>query len=184
MTDQNTTESGEFPNVDLVAVSRDEQDAIIARAKRRQELSEMPPISDALPFVFPVTGYSVKGLNAECSVCRCEIQPNLFRGRVQLAFPTVAHMEAIGLCMQCRVLSCFEYRIHDDGAISGLKDGKWQRWENIGGQSSTRPENQAPRAGIGRLGNFGHLVASTLLWPFYLAYRWVSWLYFRIFAPK
>ena len=151
---------------------------IIARSKRSREIFEMPPITEQMPFVFPVTGFKLLELSGECSLCNCKMHPKSFRGRLQLAFPTVAHLEACGLCAQCQVLSRFEYRIHDDGAISGLKDGKWRRWENVGGQSSTRPAQSKCRA------SYAQLAAAAAFMPFYMVYRWSGWLFGRIFGPS
>ncbi len=51
-------------------------------------------------------------------------------GLVSQPFANVAVVEAVGLCHECRLVTRFMYRLHDDMRVSGLdKSGRWATWQ-------------------------------------------------------
>lgn len=92
-------------------------------------LLALPPMHTHLPIVF-ASGYKLIEFCGECIRCKRQIEPALFRGRIDRTFERVAIIQAVGACHHCRLLTRFNYRVHDDLSITGVRDGRWRRWES------------------------------------------------------
>lgn len=94
---------------------------------RERELLDMASIASQLPVEF-ATGACWLAFTADCKLCDRPIPPELLRGVVSRPMPSVATLEAVGVCPACRVATPFVYRMHDDGRFTGLRDNSWQTW--------------------------------------------------------
>lgn len=81
---------------------------------RERELLGMASIASQLPVEF-ATGACWLAFTADCKLCDRPIPPELLRGVVSRPMPSVATLEAVGVCPACRVATPFLYRMHDDG---------------------------------------------------------------------
>ncbi len=91
------------------------------------ELLAMPAIASQFPVQF-ANGAVWETLTGDCKGCSCKIEPAKLRGCVNRPYPHVAVVEAVGVCRDCKLLTRFLYRLHDDMRISGPRDGKWLEW--------------------------------------------------------
>lgn len=98
-------------------------------SERERELLAMDPVMRAFPVQFSVQSVWER-MSGECKSCGKEILDEDFRGQVTRPIPSVAVVEAVGVCRHCNVLTAFLYRLHDDMRITGPRDGKWLTWKS------------------------------------------------------
>jgi hypothetical protein len=98
-----------------------------AISERDRALFEMPSIESQMPVHFK-NGNMFEQMDCYCSECDEAILKDCVRGEIQRPFEHVAVIEAVGACIECRLLTPFQLRLHDDMRITGLRDGKWVTW--------------------------------------------------------
>lgn len=97
--------------------------------ERDLEVLSAPSLAGQFPVLFP-NGRSWTAVDGRCSGCKGALKMACMRGTVTRPMPTVAVVEAIGVCTRCQVGTRFFYRLHDDLSISGLHGkGDWGRWQ-------------------------------------------------------
>jgi hypothetical protein len=88
---------------------------------------ELPSIASQMPVWFK-NGACWKRLEGRCKICGMTIQASRFTGRLSRLIEAVVTVEAVGVCLQCRMVTRFHYRLHDDMRISGMTDKGWATW--------------------------------------------------------
>lgn len=154
-----------------------------------RELFSMASLDERLPFIFPRSSFRIDVFSGECTGCGRKLSgPNL-RGMIRLDFENVATLDAIGNCVDCGFFSRFRYRLHDDGAITGLRDGRWCRWEPTRTGKKLRDKQtdagadevqMRPQKGLTQVSAWLVGFLATLLWPFYLASALIGYLVQRL----
>lgn len=94
---------------------------------RDKELLAMPSTQSCFPVVF-ANNNAWHQLDGYCCGCKKVIEPEYVRGVVARPFPSVAIVEAVGVCMDCQMATRFDYRLHDDMRITALREDGWQTW--------------------------------------------------------
>jgi hypothetical protein len=94
---------------------------------RDQELWEMKPVMSQFPVEFSTNARWTE-FDGKCTCCNQEIERALLRGLVSRPIPSVAVVEAIGLCKACKRATRFNYRLHKDMHLSGKTDDGWEVW--------------------------------------------------------
>ena len=98
------------------------------------EFQALPALASGFPLVFSssarwneFTGY--------CARCEKPIEPDNLRGNVtpwgsgyRGVTAKVYVVDALGYCPGCKLLTPFQYRLHEDMSMTGEKDGEWVRW--------------------------------------------------------
>lgn len=87
----------------------------------------MAPIASHMPVALR-GGATWDGFEGMCASCGHQIPAPLLRGQVSRPNESVAVIEAVGICPDCRIATPFLYRLHSDMRITGLKDGVWRTW--------------------------------------------------------
>lgn len=95
---------------------------------RERELLGMETIASQMPIKFS-NGDCWTDFTGECNFCDREIPDDLLRGSVTRPLPSVAVVEAVGVCPHCRIATTFLYRMHDDMRITGLREEGWCTWK-------------------------------------------------------
>ncbi|MCL4748264.1 MAG: hypothetical protein KJZ83_23070, partial [Burkholderiaceae bacterium] len=57
-----------------------------------------------------------------------DIPDDLLRGAVTKPLPSVAVIDAVGVCPHCKIATTFLYRLHDDMRITGPRADGWRTW--------------------------------------------------------
>ena len=96
-------------------------------SSRSLALLAMDSITSRMPIRF-ANGAHWSGFNGRCSRCQNYINPELLCGSVTMPLPSVAVIEAAGICHECKLVTTFLYRLHDDRRITGLMGNKWCVW--------------------------------------------------------
>lgn len=95
---------------------------------RDEELLAMPTIMSHFPLVM-ANKMEWREFSGKCLCCSKLIDNGNLRGHVSHPIPSVAVVEAVGVCPNCSLLTRFFYRLHDDARLSGPRDGGWQNWQ-------------------------------------------------------
>ena len=100
---------------------------------RDKELLEMPSIASQMPVIFP-NGAQWCELECECKGCGKALPENLVRGAVVRQNEHMASIEASGVCHECRLLTRYCYRLHDDmrRTWGGYRPTLIQRLKSVG----------------------------------------------------
>jgi hypothetical protein len=97
------------------------------------EFHALPALSESFPLVF-AEGARWNELTGFCGGCSQPIKAENLKGNAQpwgaKRAPFVYDVRALGYCSECRLLTSFHYRMHEDMSMTGLKDGKWCRWRS------------------------------------------------------
>lgn len=96
-------------------------------SQRERELLGMASIASQMPVDFG-NGARWTEFTGECKLCRKDIPPELLRGAVTRPIPSVAVVEAVGVCPDCRIATPFLYRLHDDMRVTGPREDGWRTW--------------------------------------------------------
>lgn len=91
------------------------------------ELLRMPAIAAQMPVVFE-NGMQWSELRGTCAGCSREIPAEHLRGAIARHNAHMAAVEAVGICFECKLLTRFVYRLHDDHRITGPRQGRWVEW--------------------------------------------------------
>lgn len=94
---------------------------------RDRALWDGESIQAQMPIHF-VNGMSLEQCITYCASCNQEITGDNFHGILDATYPKVVLLEGVGACVPCTTMTRYNFRIHDDLTITGLIDGKWQRW--------------------------------------------------------
>lgn len=85
---------------------------------RDRELMNMETIASQFPVQFSNNAVWTE-FDGKCSGCGKTLDRNNVRGLLSKPLPTVATIEAAGVCLNCELLTRFDYRIHNDMRITG-----------------------------------------------------------------
>lgn len=99
-----------------------------APSERDMQLLKMPTIESQFPVRFP-TGSEWRQLTGTCSGCGQKLEGDRLHGAVTMQGPHTAVVDAVGVCHECKLITRYFYRLHDDSRITGLKDGQWRTWQ-------------------------------------------------------
>jgi len=92
------------------------------------ELVRMPSIASQMPVKFE-NGNVWHTFEGCCASCGREIPGDMVRGTVTRQLTSCFTIEAVGVCITCRVGTPFLVRMHDNGSITTLIGGAWRRLE-------------------------------------------------------
>lgn len=98
-----------------------------ALSEKDRALFDMSSIESQMPVLFK-NGSMFEKMDCFCAECDKIIQADRVRGEIQRPFEHVAVIEAVGACAGCRLLTPFQFRLHDDMRMTGFRDGKWVTW--------------------------------------------------------
>jgi hypothetical protein len=87
----------------------------------------MPNIASQMPVEFD-NGACWVAFTGECKFCGNDIPEKLLHGLVSRPITSVAVVEAIGVCPECRMATPFLYRMHDDMRLTGPRADGWKTW--------------------------------------------------------
>lgn len=93
---------------------------------RDRELIEMPSLASQLPITFSTTAATWTEIEGKCEGCGRIFSSAYLRGHVQRPTPSVATMEAIAICTDCKLLTRFVFRLYDDLRMMVYRDGHWK----------------------------------------------------------
>lgn len=74
------------------------------------------PIVEQMPLQFPA-GASMHEFNGKCLSCGRNIRADLLRGTVVFPMPSVAVLDALGACYDCRLLTPFFCRVRGEEGL-------------------------------------------------------------------
>lgn len=93
------------------------------------ELLSCSTIDEQLPIKFESTGFTLTNISGGCVQCKKEILPEYFRGRVNKSFlPKVVTIDAVGLCLHCKLLTPFVHRVYEDYRFTQLQNDGWKEY--------------------------------------------------------
>ncbi|MBL1153149.1 MAG: hypothetical protein HND43_10525 [Armatimonadetes bacterium] len=95
--------------------------------EQERALLRMPSIASQFP-VEIAGGVGWSEFTGECRFCKQDIPDDLLRGAVSRPLPSVAVIEAVGVCPHCKIATTFLYRLHDDMRITGPRADGWRTW--------------------------------------------------------
>jgi hypothetical protein len=99
--------------------------------QRERELLGMASVASQMPVDF-ANGARWVELTGECKFCAKDIPADLLRGAVTRPLRSVAVVEAVGVCADCRIATTFLYRMYDDMRLTAPREGGWQTWHFVG----------------------------------------------------
>ena len=108
----------------IYSMSNPEKTPLTARDK---ELFSKPALNTYFPIVFANKNRWAE-LTGKCESCGKSLAGDSIRGIVSRPIETVAVVEAIAICNECRVFTRFDYRLHNDMRITGLRSDGWHEW--------------------------------------------------------
>lgn len=97
-------------------------------SQRDRELLAMPSVISQFPIAFAHNSVWEE-FDGECSCCGKTLHRDYVRGCVARPIPSVATVEAVGVCSDCKLLTRFNYRLHDDMRLTGQREGGWKTWK-------------------------------------------------------
>ena len=97
-------------------------------SERHLELIRMPSIASQMPVRF-ANGAVWSEMTGHCKSCGRLLPAEFFCGAVTRPMESVAVIEAVGACTHCKLLTQFDYRLHDDMTVTGQSDRGWARWD-------------------------------------------------------
>lgn len=96
---------------------------------RTCELLTMPSIMSRFPVAFSNNAIWEE-FDGECSCCGKTLHRDHVRGIVARPVPSVAVIEAVGVCAECNLVTRFDYRLHDDMRLTGQREDGWKTWQS------------------------------------------------------
>lgn len=100
---------------------------VVPMTQEQRDRLEMPSICSQLPLHF-ANGFRLEGFEGSCSICNTPIKPVNLHGSIVRPFESVAIIEAIGICLPCKIAVPFFMRVKDDGTIESRDSkGNWFR---------------------------------------------------------
>ena len=94
---------------------------------RDRELLAMQPLMAQFPVAFGNNAVWEE-FDGECLCCGKTLRREFVRGIVVRPIPSVAVLEAAGICVDCRRVTRFDYRLHDDMRLTGQREDGWKTW--------------------------------------------------------
>lgn len=94
---------------------------------RQRELLDMTTIASQMPVEFE-NGSRWDEFKGECKICGRVLPDDFVTGIVSRHGRSVAIVEAIGACPDCVVATPYDYRLHDDMRLTGLREEGWCTW--------------------------------------------------------
>lgn len=94
---------------------------------RERELLTLPSIASQMPVRF-ANGARWASFDGQCRGCGHYILSHLLTGRITSVVPSCATLEAAGICRDCRLVTLFLYRLHDDMRLVGQTERGWVTW--------------------------------------------------------
>lgn len=95
---------------------------------RDLQLLDMATIASQMPLAFQ-NGAVWETFKGECKACGQTLPDHCLRGRLSVHNSQMAVVEASGVCYECKLLTRFIYRLHDDMRITGPRDDRWMTWK-------------------------------------------------------
>lgn len=95
---------------------------------RDRELLAMPSVISQFPVEF-ANDAVWEEFDGECSCCGKTLQREHVRGLVARPIEPVATVEAAGICTDCKLVTRFDYRLHDDMRLTGQREDGWKTWQ-------------------------------------------------------
>jgi hypothetical protein len=94
---------------------------------RDRELLAMPTLISQFPIFFDnnVCFGKIEGV---CICCGKKLRQDCVRGLVSRPIPSVAVIEAVGVCNDCKLITRMDYRLHNDKRVTGLRTDGWKTW--------------------------------------------------------
>lgn len=68
-------------------------------------------------------------MQCECISCKRTLPDMQVHGIVARVWESVASIEAVGICHDCKLVTLYDYRLHDDMRITGLRENGWETWK-------------------------------------------------------
>jgi hypothetical protein len=97
------------------------------------EFHALPALSASFPLIF-TNGARWDELVGHCGRCYRRIEADNLKGSASAWWsklgPFVYDVRALGYCSECHLLTPFNYRMHHDMSMTGLRDGEWCRWRS------------------------------------------------------
>jgi hypothetical protein len=123
--------TGELPEnsrVEQTQAMNSTQKPPIARkpiTSEQRKLLAAPTIESQMPIKFQ-NGTTLTDWGGYCLVCEEPIQPDQLRGNITQVLPSVATIDAVGICPACNLLTPFHIRIRDTLAMEWQENnGQW-----------------------------------------------------------
>ena len=95
-------------------------------------LLKLAPLQSSFPVKFD-TGLEFAEvstvINCKCARCRKPLFAEFVRGEVTRPIPSVAVIDAVGVCTECKVITTFFFRLHSNMSVSTVHNGKWLTWD-------------------------------------------------------
>jgi hypothetical protein len=95
---------------------------------RDRELLAMPSVVSQFPVAF-ANAAVWEEFDGECSCSGKTLQREHVRGLVAKPIERVATVEAVGVCWDCKLVTRFDYRLHDDMRLTGRREDGWKTWQ-------------------------------------------------------
>jgi hypothetical protein len=99
-----------------------------ALTQRDRELLAMPSVISQFPIAFAHDSVWEK-FDGECSCCGKTLHREHVRGSVARPIPSVATVESVGVCGDCKLVTRFDYRLHEDMRLTGRREDGWNTWK-------------------------------------------------------
>ncbi len=96
---------------------------------RTRDLLNMSTIESQFPIEFD-NGSGFPMFTAFCGQCNHPIESEHLRGIVTRSRKDQYTVEAAGACFACNIATPVNYRLHEDGTMTGISPytGKWTEW--------------------------------------------------------
>ena len=91
-------------------------------------LLKLAPLQSNFPVKFN-TKSEFAEMKCKCAHCRKPLFAEFVRGEVTRPIPSVAVIDAVGVCTECKVITPFFFRLHSDMSVSTVYNGKWVTWD-------------------------------------------------------
>ena len=91
-------------------------------------LLKLAPLQSSFPVKFD-TGLEFAKINCKCARCRKPLFAEFVRGEVTRPISSVAVIDAVGVCTECKVITPFFFRLHSNMSVSTVHNGKWLTWD-------------------------------------------------------
>ena len=103
-------------------------DELTALTETELRLLKLAPLQSNFPIKFD-TGSEFAEMHCKCAHCRKPLLAEFVRGEVTRPIPSVAVIDAVGVCTECKMITTFFYRLHSNMSVSTVYNGKWLTWD-------------------------------------------------------
>jgi hypothetical protein len=91
-------------------------------------LLKLAPLQSNFPIKFN-TKSEFAAISCKCAHCGKTLFAEFVRGEVTRPIPSVAVIDAVGVCAECKGITTFFYRLHSNMSVSTVYNGKWLMWD-------------------------------------------------------